>query len=74
MSNFYESPHLVGTEGDDQIEITVYVNSRGAMSPFKTIGFKPLKLKVHKNYNILGTNGKELFRRNAYAEYLRENA
>lgn len=58
---------LIGT-ADDQIEITVYVNSRGTMSPIKTTGFKPITLKVHQNYTILDPKGKALFRRNAYAE------
>lgn len=73
MNDFYESPHLVGQK-DDQIDITVYVNSRGTMSPIKTIGFSPITLKVHQNYNLLGSQGKELFRRNAYTEYLQSNA
>lgn len=53
-------------ERDENIEITVYVNSRGTVSPIQTIGFKPVVLKVHENYLILGRAGKALFRNNAY--------
>ena len=73
FSDFYISPPLVGQQ-DDLLDITVYVNSRGTMSPIKTIGFEPLTLQVHENYNLLGSQGKELFRRNAYTEYLQSNA
>lgn len=51
---------------DENIEITVYVNSRGTVSPTKTLGFKEVKLTVHENYLILGKKGKALFRNNAY--------
>ncbi len=55
---------------EEQVDITVYVNSRGTMSPIKTLGYSPITLRVHKNYHMLEPKGKALFRKNAYNEYL----
>lgn len=59
-------PEVMAKESSKTVTITAYVNSRGTISPMKTVGFKPIQLEVHENYYTLGPAGKALFRKNAY--------
>ena len=64
MTNYH--PEIMATQDHKQITITAFVNSRGTISPIKTLGFKPVELQVHESYYNLNAAGKALFRNNAY--------
>lgn len=56
---------------EEKLDIRVYINRRGTISRFKTIGFEPIVLKVPREYHSLGDRGKAIFLQKAYEERMK---